>query len=207
MTLTAKPAVSTPLWPAALWMGGILSACSAPLLSPSQSNPVQFLFPKFVILGWERFLVSYDPGAEICKYVFGSVTVTTFSCFPPKFEIVYHHFGREKGKKKKNVCKSFKKYSKEMKLAIQLSFYKRCFIKPTSWSWSCRSGLAVFCRSHWFLYGHCCDFGHVWTAALGLIGVNFPPFFCFWEKKNWKWDVECIFKTTTLPHVHPIKIR
>lgn len=28
--------------------------------------------------------------------------------FPSKFKIVYHHFGREK-KKKKKVCKSFKK--------------------------------------------------------------------------------------------------
>lgn len=79
-----------------------------------------------------------------------------------------------------------------MKLAIKLSFSKGCFMKPRSGSWSCRSGLAVFCRSHWFLHGHCCDFGHVWTAALGLIGVNsYPPpppplFFLFLRKKKLK---------------------
>lgn len=37
-----------------------------PSLPPTQSNPVQFLFLKFVILGWQRFLVSY---VEELKYV------------------------------------------------------------------------------------------------------------------------------------------
>lgn len=64
-------------------------------------------------------------GAEICKYVFGSVTVTMFSCcfFFSEFKIVYYHFERKKEEKKKKLYVNLPKYSKENKLAIKFSFY------------------------------------------------------------------------------------
>lgn len=97
-----------PLWPAALWMGGILSACSAAspptLLSPSQSNPVQFLFPKSVILGRQRFLVSCNPELKSVNTYLGQFQWPRLVVFfAPKFKIVYHHFGREKKRKKMYV--------------------------------------------------------------------------------------------------------
>lgn len=68
-------------------------------------------------------------GAEICKYVFGSVTVTMFSCcfFFSEFKIVYYHFERKKEEKKETVCKSSQIFQREqIGHKVQL-LYPPCF--------------------------------------------------------------------------------
>lgn len=146
--------------------------------------------------------------AEICKYVFGSVTVTMFSCcFFPNLKLFITTLGEKK--KKKNLYVNLSKYSKENKLAIKFSFYICCFTqknvlaiwnvlgweKLLSLKYRCRTilglcpGYSLFSRCYYSSrytfsnqtssLGHCRDIGHVWTAALGLILES--EHFYFWR--------------------------
>lgn len=51
----------------------------ASLLPPGQSDPVQFLFLQICYFRITEIFSQLLSGAEICKYVFGSVPVTLFS--------------------------------------------------------------------------------------------------------------------------------
>lgn len=65
----------------------------------------------------------------MCKYVFGSVTVTIFSwCFFLNLKLFITTLEE---KKKKNLYVNLSKYSKEIKLAIKFSFYTSCFTEKT----------------------------------------------------------------------------
>lgn len=98
------------------------TACRA-RLPPTQSNPVQFLFRKKICyFRMTEIFSQLRRGAEICKYVFGSVPVTMFSwCFFPNLKLFITIFG---GKKKKR--KLYVNLSKEIKLAIKFRFYIHC---------------------------------------------------------------------------------
>lgn len=215
MTPGSERTVCAPLWPAALWMGGIRSA----RLSPRQSRPVQFLFPKFVILGPQRFLVSYTPELKSVNMYLGQFQWPHLVVFfpPQKIQIVYHHFGREKRKKgkKKNVCKSFlkKNIPKRWNWPYCWAFLNAVFWHPrleagaADADWPPSADLTGSTGSS---TGFVVILDMFELQHLAWLESKIPPpplFFCFWEKKNWKWDVECNFETTTLPHVHPIKIR
>lgn len=102
-------------------MGGIFSPPvhrqelpAVPLLPPNpQSKSCIVFISEICYFRMTEIFSQLRRGAEICKYVFGSVTMTMFSwCFFSEFEIVYYHFGRKK-KEKKPVCKSFQIFQRE----------------------------------------------------------------------------------------------
>lgn len=99
---------------------------AAPSLPPNPIKSCIVFISEICYFRMTEIFSQLRRGAEICKYVFGSVTVTMFSwCFFSEFEIVYYHFGRKK--KEKNLYVNLSKYSKENKLAIKLSFLYTLF--------------------------------------------------------------------------------
>lgn len=82
-----KKVISTKLlWPPALWMGGIFSPLvhwqELPAAALFTSNPIKSCIVFISEICYFRMTEIFSQlrwGAEICKYVFGSVTVTMFS--------------------------------------------------------------------------------------------------------------------------------
>lgn len=110
------------------------------LLTP-QPSPSLYLWPNQILYSFYFWKICYfrtteissqhHCGAEICKYVFGSVPVTVFSwcflfllvCFsflpPPHhpnsqdFKFFNPTFGRKRREEKKTVCKSFRIFQRD----------------------------------------------------------------------------------------------
>lgn len=94
------------------------------LQCPLTSNPIKtctVFISEICYFRMTEIFSQLRQGAEICKYVFGSVTVTMFSWCFSEFEIVYYQ------RKKNKLYVNLSKYSKENKLAIKSSFYIHCF--------------------------------------------------------------------------------
>lgn len=136
--LKIKKVISTKLlWPPALWLSGWeeyfplwctnRNCLQCPSLPPNPIKSCIVFISEICYFRMTEIFSQLRRGAEICKYVFGSVTVTMFSlcfffriwnCLLPLWEFK---------KKKKNLYVNLSKYSKENKLAIKFSFYIRCF--------------------------------------------------------------------------------
>lgn len=122
-------------------MGGIFSPLvhrqelpAVPFLPPNPIKSCIVFISEICYFRMTEIFSQLRREAEICKYVFGSVTVTMFSCccfFFSEFEIVYYHFGRKK--EKKNLYVNLSKYSKENKLAIKFSFYILVLLRKMFW--------------------------------------------------------------------------
>lgn len=125
---TTKKVISTKLlWPPALWLSGWeeyfplwctdRNCLQCPLFTSNPIKPCIVFISEICYFRMTEIFSQLRRGAEICKYVFGSVTVTMFSwCFFFFFFFrIWKLFITTLGekKRKKPVCKSFQIFQRE----------------------------------------------------------------------------------------------